>query len=86
MTLFLTAALLISIIIFVSAARIALGPTIADSVIALDTTNTLGVSLLLLLSMSFNQAMLAEIAIVYALLSFIATLYFAKSLEGKKLG
>jgi multisubunit Na+/H+ antiporter MnhF subunit len=49
-----------------------------------DTTNTLVVALLVVLAMMFNQVVFVDVAIVYAVLSFIMTLYIARFIEGKK--
>ncbi len=63
-------------------ARLALGPTAADRAVGLDTVNTLVVTLMIVLGAAYEQAVLVDVAIVYALLSFIGTLYIAHYLEG----
>lgn len=62
--------------------RIALGPTIPDRVVALDTINTLVISSMIAFGAAFKEVVYVDVAIVYALLSFIATLYIARYLEG----
>ncbi|MGD9675340.1 MAG: monovalent cation/H+ antiporter complex subunit F [Candidatus Bipolaricaulia bacterium] len=62
--------------------RLALGPTAADRAVGLDTVNTLVVALMIVLGAAYDQAVLIDVAIVYALLSFIGTLYIARYLEG----
>lgn len=66
----------------VSVLRLAIGPTAADRAVALDTVNTLVVTTMVLLGVAFGQVVLVDVAIVYALLSFIATLYIARYLAG----
>ncbi len=78
---FLTAFILM-VWIFMSLIRIILGPTAPDRVVGLDTINTLIVALMVILAVAYNQIIYVDIAIVYALLSFVTTLYIAKYLEG----
>ncbi|ADD08476.1 cation:proton antiporter [Candidatus Aciduliprofundum boonei] len=78
---FLTAFILM-VWIFMSLIRIILGPTAPDRVVGLDTINTLIVALMVILAVAYNQMIYVDIAIVYALLSFVSTLYIAKYLEG----
>jgi multicomponent Na+:H+ antiporter subunit F len=67
---------------FASMIRLAIGPTAADRAVALDTVNTLVVATMVLLGVAFGQVVLVDVAIVYALLSFVGTLYIARYLEG----
>jgi len=66
----------------VSMLRLAIGPTAADRAVALDTVNTLVVTTMVLLGAAFGQVVYVDVAIVYALLSFVGTLYIARYLEG----
>jgi multicomponent Na+:H+ antiporter subunit F len=66
----------------VSVLRLAIGPTAADRAVALDTVNTLVVTTMVLLGVAFGQVVYVDVAIVYALLSFVGTLYIARYLEG----
>ncbi|MBC7098212.1 cation:proton antiporter [Candidatus Bipolaricaulota bacterium] len=66
----------------VSVLRLAIGPTAADRAVALDTVNTLVVTTMVLLGAAFEQVVYVDVAIVYALLSFVGTLYIARYLEG----
>ncbi len=78
---FLTAFILM-LWVLLSLLRVILGPTAPDRVVALDTINTLIVALMIILAVAYNQIIYVDIAIVYALLSFVTTLYIAKYLEG----
>ena len=62
--------------------RILLGPTVPDRVVALDTINTLVISAMILFGAAFKEVIYVDVAIVYALLSYVGTLYIAKYLEG----
>lgn len=80
--LFLWIAVFLGAYIILASIRLAAGPTAPDRVVALDTINTLVVAAMLALGIGYQQVLYIDIAIVYALLSFISTLYIAKFLEG----
>lgn len=63
--------------------RIWRGPTTADRVVGLDAVNTLVVATMLLLSVRMKEPIFADVAIVYALLSYVGTLFIARTLERK---
>jgi len=63
--------------------RLLKGPTSADRVVALDAINTLVVAAMILLGAGFKQVIFVDVAIVYALLSFVGTLFIAKYLGGE---
>lgn len=63
--------------------RLFRGPTAPDRVIAVDTVNTLTIAIMILLSVAYHQIILIDVAIVYAVLSFVSTLYIAKYLGGE---
>ena len=75
--------LLFLIICFVMAMiRIVKGPTAPDRVVGLDTINTIVIVGMVIFGAITNQVIFIDVAIVYALLSFISTLYIAKYLKG----
>ncbi|NLB65180.1 MAG: cation:proton antiporter [Lentisphaerae bacterium] len=63
--------------------RLFKGPTAADRVVALDAVNTLVVASMIVLAAAFKQVIFVDVAIVYALLSYVGTLYIAKYLGGE---
>ena len=79
---FLVVGSLLVIFMLLSLIRAVLGPTIPDRVVALDTINTLVVASMVALGAGYKEVIYIDVAIVYAILSFIATLYIAKYLEG----
>ncbi len=79
-TFFVVAACLVFFALF-SMVRIGLGPTAGDRVVGLDTLNTLVVSTMVVLGAAFDQVIFIDVAIIYALLSFVGTLYIARYLE-----
>ncbi len=68
--------------IIICAFRVFLGPTAADRTVGLDTLNTLVIGGMIALGAAMMETLFIDIAIVYAILSFITTLYIAKYLEG----
>jgi len=64
--------------------RVFIGPGAPTRLVAFDTTNTLVVALMVVMAIMFNQVVFVDVAIVYAVLSFIMTLYMARFIEGKK--
>ncbi|MFH1854595.1 MAG: cation:proton antiporter [Candidatus Omnitrophota bacterium] len=65
--------------------RIARGPTAADRAVTLDMLGVLIVGFCVITGISTNRSWYIDIAIAWALQSFIATLALAKFLEGKSL-
>lgn len=57
------------------------GPTQPDRVVALDAINTLVVASMILMSAITHQTIFVDVAIVYALLSYVGTLFIAKAIE-----
>jgi len=77
---FVAAAL--GVLMIVCLTRAALGPTTPDRLVALDTTNTLVVAALVTLGAAFRETIYVDVAVVYAMLAFVSTLYISRYLEG----
>ena len=80
----LPAAIVMVICIIIAVAKVFIGPGAPTRLVAFDTTNTLVVAIMVLLAIMFDQVIFVDVAIVYALLSFIMALYVARFIEGKK--
>ncbi|GAI10332.1 unnamed protein product [marine sediment metagenome] len=80
----LPAVIVLAVCIIIAVARILIGPGAPTRLVAFDTTNTLVVASLVVVGMMFNHAIFIDVAIVYALLSFVMTLYVAKFIGGDK--
>jgi len=80
---FFYAVLILAVLMLVSMIRLFLGPSIADRVVAVDAINTMTVAAMILLGVFYKQLIFVDVAIVYALLSFVSTLYLAKYLGGE---
>lgn len=76
------AAFVITVAFLLSFLRVVKGPTAGDRVIALDAATTITTALLVILGVVYNRTWLIDVAIIYALLSFIAVIAIARYLEG----
>jgi multicomponent Na+:H+ antiporter subunit F len=79
---------LINVILFSSLLillRVMFGPTAADRVVAVDILGVLIIGMLALIGLYYNESFFMDIGLIWALLSFIATLAFTKILEGRHL-
>jgi multicomponent Na+:H+ antiporter subunit F len=65
--------------------RVVRGPSPADRVIAVDILGVLIIGVLALIGLYYDQGFFMDIALIWALLSFVASLAFAKILEGRRL-
>jgi multicomponent Na+:H+ antiporter subunit F len=62
--------------------RVIKGPTAPDRVVGLDTINTIVIVGMVIFGAASKDVIYIDVAIVYALLSYISTLFIAKYLEG----
>lgn len=65
--------------------RVLKGPTAPDRVVGLDTINTIVIIGMVIFGAAVEEVIYIDVAIVYALLSFISTLFIAKYLEGGRI-
>ena len=80
---FFYAALILAVLMLVSMIRLILGPSLADRVVAVDAINTMTVAVMILLGVFYKQIIFIDVALIYALISFVSTLYIAKYLGGE---
>jgi multicomponent Na+:H+ antiporter subunit F len=80
----LPAIVFLGVCIAIALVRVGIGPTVPDRIVGLDTVNTIVVVAMVLLGAAFEQAIYVDVAIVYALLSFITTLFVARYIEKGK--
>jgi multicomponent Na+:H+ antiporter subunit F len=72
---------ILSLAILLVVARIVIGPSAADRVVALDLLATLGIGVIAVLSIIYDQVAFLDAAIILALVSYLATITFAYYLE-----
>ncbi|MBN2415321.1 cation:proton antiporter [bacterium] len=61
--------------------RLIAGPTVADRVIALDVLTIITVSLIVYIARMSGRIIYVDVAMVYALISFVGVVAFARFLE-----
>ena len=61
--------------------RLLKGPTAPDRAVAVDTTATITTALLVLLGSTFGRYVYLDVALVYAILTFIGSVAIARFLE-----
>ena len=62
--------------------RVIKGHTAPDRIVGLDTINTIVIVSMVIFGLAVKSVIYIDVAIVYAFLSFISTLFIAKYLEG----
>jgi multicomponent Na+:H+ antiporter subunit F len=74
----------LSLCVVLALIRVLRGPTAPDRVVGVDTINTIVIVSMVAFGAAFKEVIYIDVAIVYAFLSFISTLFIAKYLEGGK--
>ena len=80
-TSFLIVSIALGILALACVGRAVIGPTMPDRAVAMDTVNTLVVAMMVALGAAFNAVIYIDVAIIYALLAFVSTLFIARHLE-----
>ena len=65
--------------------RIAQGPTASDRMVAIDILGTVVVGFVAIITVLTGKAYLLDVALLWALVSFVGTLALAKYLVGQRL-
>jgi multicomponent Na+:H+ antiporter subunit F len=81
-TTYLIVVIALSLCVILALIRVLRGPTAPDRVVGVDTINTIVIVGMVAFGAAFREVIYIDVAIVYALLSFISTLFIAKYLEG----
>jgi len=81
-TTYLLVVIALSLCMILALIRVVRGPTAPDRVVGVDTINTIVIVGMVAFGTAFKEVIYIDVAIVYALLSFVSTLFIAKYLEG----
>ena len=77
--LLLTAALtVLGILLFLCLIRSIIGPRIADRIVAVNMVGTMIICIIAVLALKMKEGYLADVALIYAMLSFLAVLILTK--------
>ncbi len=83
---FISANIAILVVMFILLLRAALGPTIFDRILAINTFGTATVLLIALFGFLTNRPDFLDIALLYALINFISTIAVLKIFQYGNLG
>jgi multicomponent Na+:H+ antiporter subunit F len=78
-------AIILSILAFVCLFRAYAGPTTADRVVAINVISTKVTVLIAVIAVLTNQNSFIDVAIIYAMMGFIATIAVSKYIEKGKI-
>lgn len=78
------AVIFLAVCIAIALIRVGRGPTVPDRIVGLDTVNTIVVTTMVVLAAAFREPIYVDVAIIYALLSFVTTLFIARHIEKGK--
>ena len=81
-TLFTAALLILGALMIACLVRAILGPRIADRLVSINMTGTIAIMIIALLSVMLDEGDLVDIAIIYAMLSFLAVVVLVKVFIG----
>ena len=76
--LFTIALAVLGVLLFLCLLRAILGPRIADRVVGITMIGTIVIMMIAILSLMLGEGYLVDIAIIYAMLSFLAVVVLAK--------
>ncbi len=80
-TVFTLACIFLVLMTFLCLYRAYVGPTVADRVISINVISTKAIVIMVLVSVIYHKEYFLDIAIVYALIAFLATIGVAKYLQ-----
>lgn len=75
--------LILAILILLACYRLIFGPTTPDRVVALDVINTFIVGIMFAVGVVFEENIFVDVAVLYAVLSYIGTIYLAWYIGGR---
>jgi len=75
---------LLGISVVLTVVRMVKGPSLADRVVALELVNLLAIGIITVFALVVEQTEFFDIAVVIALVSFMATVGFARYLERQR--
>jgi multicomponent Na+:H+ antiporter subunit F len=79
--LFYASVVLLILTIFLCLYRVVIGPGVENRLIAVNTIGTTTIIILVLIGLIYGRPIFLDIAIVYAMINFIATLAVARYLK-----
>lgn len=71
---FLICIIVIAVMAILCLVRAIIGPKLADRIMAVNMIGTLTIAIIILLSVLLNESMMLDVALVYAVISFVAVM------------
>ena len=81
-TLFTAVLLALGVLMIACLVRAILGPRIADRLVSINMTGTIAMMMIAILTVMLDEGYLLDIAIIYAMLSFLAVVVLVKIFIG----
>lgn len=81
MTLLVICFAMLSLALLLAFVRLAIGPSVADRIVALDLIGVLSVGIIILYSVATGLSVFLDAAIALALVSFAGTIAFSRYIE-----
>lgn len=82
---FIGTSIALMILVFICLYRAIVGPRAIDRVISINIIGTKALVIISLISLVFNEAFYLDVAIVYALISFIMTIGVSKYIDAENI-
>jgi multicomponent Na+:H+ antiporter subunit F len=80
--LFTGAIIVLALMIFCCLIRAIIGPRIADRIVAINMIGTMTIMIIAILTIAMNEGYLIDVAIIYAMISFLAVVVLTKVFMG----
>ena len=81
-TLYTAVLVVLSVLTLLCLVRAIKGPRVADRIVSINMISTLTISMILILAMKLGEGYLADVAIIYALIGFLAVVVLCKVYMG----
>lgn len=80
--LFTIAIIVLALLIFCCLVRAIIGPRISDRIVAINMIGTMTIMIIAILTIAMNEGYLVDVAIIYAMISFLAVVVLTKVFMG----
>ena len=81
-TLYMAALIVLIVLDFLCLVRAIHGPKVADRIVAINMISTLTIGIIMVLILMLGQGYLADVALIYALIGFLAVVVLCKVYMG----
>jgi multicomponent Na+:H+ antiporter subunit F len=75
---YIGALIVLAVLILLTFIRVLKGPNVADRIVGVNTIGTLTILMICILSLALNEGYLLDVALLYAMISFLAVVVLTK--------